>query len=153
MKLKQPAPTLLLLFLLSFLTSYAQDKPRTQEQLVLTTERNIVEAVIRTDTTAVSSRLASGYTYTLPDGKIITKKHYLADIAQWWRPLSIDHSDQIVTLYGQTAIVVGKAKYRWKNKKGEVEEAIEQYTDTYIRLKTNWVRVSSHASCLSGRCT
>jgi hypothetical protein len=140
-------------FLLSVQICSAQDKFSTTEKLLLQTERQIVDAVIKTDTTIVSSLLSASYTYTLPDGKIITRKQYLSDIALWWRPVNIEHSDQKVTIYGKAAVVIGKAKYRWKNKKEEIEEAIEQYTDTYVKIKKQWIRVSSHASCLSGRCT
>ncbi|MBC8112686.1 MAG: hypothetical protein H7Y04_16680 [Verrucomicrobia bacterium] len=123
------------------------------EEIILQTEKKIAAAVIETDTLVVSSYLSTAYTYTLPDGKIISKKQYISDIAKWWRPLTIDHTHQKVAIYQKTAIVSGKAKYRWKNKNGEIEEAIEQYTDTYIKVKNKWIRVSSHASCLSGRCT
>lgn len=132
---------------------YSQDNYLTTKDIILLTEKRIVEAVIKTDTLVVSSYLSTDYTYTLPNGKIISKNHYISDIANWWRPLTIDHTDQKVTIYQKTAIVIGKAKYCWKNKDGEVEEAVEQYSDTYIKLKNKWIRVSSHASCLSGRCT
>jgi hypothetical protein len=145
--------TIVFAFLMNLHVSYSQENFSSAAKAILQTEKQIVEAVIKTDTLTVSSLLATGYTYTLPDGKIITKKQFISDIAIWWRPLSIDHSEQKVVVYDKAAIVTGKAKYRWKNKKEEVEEAIEQYTDTYIKLKGRWVRVSSHASCLSGRCT
>jgi hypothetical protein len=142
-----------IIFLQTLGICYSQNNNAKIKNSILQTERKIVDAVIKTDTLAVSSYLSTDYTYTLPDGKIISKKQYISDIANWWRPLTIDHTDQKVTVYKTTAIIIGKAKYRWKNKNGEVEEAVEQYTDTYIKLKNKWIRVSSHASCLSGRCT
>jgi hypothetical protein len=141
-----------IVFLQTLGLCYSQNKYSTTKNIILQTERKIVDAVIKTDTVEVSSYLSTDYTYTLPNGKIISKNQYISDIANWWRPLTIDLTDQKVTIYQKTAIIIGKAKYRWKNKNGEVEEAVEQYTDTYIRLKDKWVRVCSHASCLSGRC-
>jgi hypothetical protein len=144
---------LTIIILLTVASAFSQDKKSELTNDILTTERKIVDAVIKTDTVTVSQLLAKDYTYTLPDGKIISKKQYLSDIALWWRPVSIDHSDQKVSTYNGTVIVLGKAKYRWRNKNGEIEEANEQYTDTYVKIKKRWTRVSSHASCLSGRCT
>jgi Domain of unknown function (DUF4440) len=144
---------LALLILLPLTGAHSQNKSPQSSAGILETERKIVDAVIKTDTLTVSSLLSTGYTYTLPDGKIISKKQYLNDIAIWWRPISIDHSDQKVSIYKKTAIVIGKATYKWKNKNGEIEEANEQYTDTYIKRGKKWIRISSHASCLSGRCT
>jgi hypothetical protein len=132
---------------------YSQNNYAKDSTQIIKTEQKIVSAVIATDTLTVDLLLSTNYTYTLPDGNIISKKQYLSDIAKWWRPLSIDHSEHRVNIYGKTAIVLGKAKYKWKNKKGEIEEANEQYTDTYIKIKKKWIRISSHASCLSGRCT
>lgn len=144
---------LALAVLLTATVACSQDKSAQSSTDILETERRIADAVIKTDTMTVSSLLSTGYTYTLPDGKVISKKQYLSDIALWWRPISIDYSDQKASIYKGTAIVLGKAKYRWKNKSGEIEEANEQYTDTYIKIGKKWIRVSSHASCLSGRCT
>ena len=141
------------IIMLTVVSSFSQDRKSELTTHILTTERKIVDAVIKTDTVTVSQLLSKDYTYTLPDGKIISKKQYLSDIALWWRPVSIDHSDQKISMYNGTAIVLGKAKYRWKNKNGEIEEANEQYTDTYVKINKRWTRVSSHASCLSGRCT
>jgi hypothetical protein len=141
------------IIMLKVVSAFSQDKKSDLINDILTIERKIVDAVIKTDTATVSQLLAKDYTYTLPDGKIISKKQYLSDIALWWRPVSIDHSDQKVSLYNGTVVVLGKAKYRWRNKTGEIEEANEQYTDTYVKIEKRWTRVSSHASCLSGRCT
>lgn len=143
---------ILLLWVLATI-SYGQTQTDRSLNEVLQTETKLVQAVLRTDTITVSSLLSANYAYTLPDGKIITKKQYLSDIAVWWRPISIEHSEQQVFLYKDTSVVLGRARYRWKNKKGETEEAQEQYTDTYIKIDNKWMRVSSHASCLSGRCT
>lgn len=145
--------SMVLFLLLIFQVCVAQDNFSATQKRILQTEKQMIDAVIKTDTAKVSSLLAVGYTYTLPDGKIISKQQYISDISIWWRPVSIDHSEQKITIYNKTAVVIGKAKYRWKNKRGEVEEAIEQYTDTYAELNKKWIRVSSHASCLFGRCT
>jgi Domain of unknown function (DUF4440) len=147
------ATTLIFSIFLNYAISYCQHNFASDSLEVLKTERQIVDAVIRTDTLTAASLLSEKYTYTLPDGKIISKRQYLSDIALWWRPISIEHSNQSVSIYNTTAVVLGKAKYIWRNKKGELEEANEQYTDTYLKVRSKWIRISSHASCLSGRCT
>ncbi len=126
---------------------------QTADRSVLRAEQDIIEAVLRSDTATLGTLLSANYTYTLPDGKIITRARFMADVATWWEPVSIVHQSQSVQHYDGVAVVIGKAIYRWKNKAGVIEAAEEQYTDTYIMRAEKWVRVASHASCLSGRCT
>lgn len=123
------------------------------ESDVLATEARIVNAVLASDTTALGELLLSDYSYTLPDGKIIDKAQFMHDVATWWEPVSVVHRAQKVRLHGNTALVVGIARYQWKNKAGVLEAAEEQYTDTYVAINGKWRRAASHASCLSGRCT
>ncbi|MBX9784205.1 MAG: hypothetical protein K2X48_13025 [Chitinophagaceae bacterium] len=124
------------LFVLCF-GQYAYSQQSKEAAEILNTEKKIANAVIKTDTLIVSSLLSPQYTCTLPDGKMITKQRFIKDIAEWWRPVSIEHAEQKVFLYKETAIVPGKATYRWKNKDGVIEEAVEQYTDTYISKTKN----------------
>ncbi|MBY0520805.1 MAG: nuclear transport factor 2 family protein [Sphingomonas sp.] len=120
---------------------------------VLAAERAISQAQVKNDIATIEASLAPGYTATLPDGRIVTRDRFLADLRSWWRPLAIENSDQQVRVIGPVAIINGKALYRWQAKGKPVEEAREQYTDTYAFNDGRWQRVASHASCLSGRCT
>lgn len=120
---------------------------------VLAAERAISQAQVQNDIATIEASLAPGYTWTLPDGRIVTRDRFLADLRSWWRPLAVENSDQQVRVIGTVAIINGKALYRWQSKGKPVEEAREQYTDTYVLNGGRWLRVASHASCLSGRCT
>ncbi len=120
---------------------------------VLAVERAIAQAQVKNDTATIEASLAPGYTFTLPDGKIVTRERFLADMRAWWRPLAVENSDQQVRVIGSVAIINGKALYRWQSEGKPVEEAREQYTDTYTLNDGRWQRMASHSSCLSGRCT
>ncbi|MBY0283593.1 MAG: nuclear transport factor 2 family protein [Sphingomonas sp.] len=120
---------------------------------VLAVERAIAQAQVKNDIATIEASLAPGYTFTLPDGKIVTRDRFVADMRTWWRPLAVENSEQQVRVIGSVAIINGKALYRWQAKGKPVEEAREQYTDTYALSDGRWQRVASHSSCLSGRCT
>lgn len=120
---------------------------------VLAVERAISQAQVKGDFATIEASLAPGYTFTLPDGKIVTRDRFLADMRAWWRPLAVENSEQQVRVISSVAIINGKALYHWQAKGKPVEEAREQYTDTYAFNDGRWQRVASHSSCLSGRCT
>jgi hypothetical protein len=133
----------------AFPTSAKDDRVRRE---VLLTEKAIAGAQINNDTAAMERLLARDYTFTIPDGTVITRERFLSDMKTWWHPELVENTDQSVRQVGEVVIVLGKARYRWKGKNG-VEEAREQYTDTYVRIHGVWKRASSHSSCLAGRCS
>jgi hypothetical protein len=142
-------------FVLAPYRSGAQGAP-SDVAAVLAVEARLAHAVLGNAVATVDSLLSADYTYTLPDGKIIPKARYLSDLRDWWRPLAVEHRGQQVRVYAdaRVAIITGQARYRWQSTGRPVEEALEQYTDTYIRgVDGVWRRAASHASCLSGRCT
>ncbi len=120
---------------------------------VLAAEAGIARAQMAKDVAAFEKLLAEGHTFTLPDGKIVPRAQQLNDLATWWSPTLVEFSSQSVRLSGDTAIVNGRARYRWQSKDKPPEEAIEQYTDTYVHRSGRWQRLASHSSCISGRCT
>lgn len=127
--------------------------PPPQVDAVLAAERQIAQAQVDNDVAAVDALLVDGYTFTLPDGAIVPKATFLANMREWWRPLVVENTKQEVRLLGQTAIISGEARYRWRSDGKPEEEARERYTDTYVLEGGRWRRAASHSSCLSGRCT
>lgn len=119
---------------------------------VLAAEKSIAAAQVANDLTAIEKLLAPGYTFTIPDGKIVSRAQFLEDMRKWWRPLAVQNTEQSVRCSGEVVTVIGRALYRWKGKDAE-EMAREQYTDTYAKIDGTWQRVSSHSSCLEGRCS
>jgi hypothetical protein len=136
------------------LLSSQQSRIPSQHQAadVLATEKRIADAQVSNDVGTARQSLAEGYTFTLPDGKIVTREQFLSDMQTWWRPLAVQNSEQGVRIFGNSAIVSDRAYYRWQGKE-KIEDATERYTDTYVYAAGQWQRASSHASCLAGRCT
>jgi hypothetical protein len=130
----------------------AQSSPCPASADVLATEAAIAESQVSNDLIGIERLLAPGYTFTIPDGKIVSREQFIDDMRKWWKPIAVENSEQQVRCTKSAAIVIGKALYRWKGKT-EIEEAREQYTDTYLYENGRWRRASSHSSCLSGRCT
>lgn len=143
---------MLLLFLPTLLynCTFAQQKKEMQD--VLNVEKEISQAQVTSNIAEVEKLLAKDYTFTIPNGEIMVRQTFLDNMRESWKPLVVENTEQSVKFYGETAIVTGKARYRWKGENGE-EECREQYTDTYVESKGEWYRASSHSSCLSGRCS
>ncbi|OQW48345.1 MAG: hypothetical protein A4S16_01415 [Proteobacteria bacterium SG_bin6] len=120
---------------------------------ILAMNQAIAVAQVKNDIGTIEASLAPGYESTLPNGAIVTRDQFLKDLREWWHPLVVENSDQHVRVLGSTAIVTGKALYRWQSKGKPIEEAREQYTHPYSLIGGRWQRVASHASCLSGRCS
>jgi uncharacterized protein (TIGR02246 family) len=126
----------------------------TGEAAVLAAERGLAEAQMRNDFAAVNQLLTPDYTFTIPNGVIVSKARFLQDMSKFWKPTLVENDKQTVRLYGgTTAIVSGEARYRWVNDKKVEEEARERYTDTYVLKDGRWQRAASHSSCLAGRCS
>jgi Domain of unknown function (DUF4440) len=128
--------------------SGAQGSP-SKVAAVLAVEARLAQAVLGNAVATVDSLLSADDTYTLPDGKIIPKARYLSDLREWWRPLAVEHRGQAVRVYAdaRVAIITGQARYRWQSTGRPVEEALEQYTDTYIRGADGmWRRAADRSS-------
>jgi len=121
-------------------------------QEVLAIEKIMSDAQLKSDTKTVEKFLVPEYTFTIPNGKVITQAKLLEDMKASWKPLFIEHSEQTIQCNGPVITLRGKGLYRWQGKEG-IEFAREQYTSTYVKIEGSWKKVSSHASCLEGRCS
>jgi len=145
------ASAVALLMVSSSLAS-AQTEVSDDQTAVLGAEAAISAGQVANDVDAVERGLAEGYTFTLPDGVIVSRQTFLDNMRQWWKPTAVLNTNQTVRVMQDTAIVTGRATYRWTSPTQGDEQAIEQYTDTYHRQDGVWRRVASHSSCIEGRC-
>ncbi len=119
---------------------------------VLSVEKSIATALVANDVAAIDKLLAPDYTFTIANGMVISRAQTLSDMQQWWKPISVVYSEQSGRCNANVVTVLGKTHYEWREQ-DKVLTATEKYTDTYVKLSGKWQRISSHASCLAGKCS
>ena len=134
----------LLLALGSITTAAQQADPREARILVL--ERLWNEAQVNRDSAALNALVAERFVNTEYDGEISDKTKFLADIKDpLFKPSSASIQDMKVTLYGDTAIVIGN--YHTKGTyQGKPYDHFGRFTDTWVLDNGKWQCVASHTS-------
>jgi Domain of unknown function (DUF4440) len=125
-------------------TGFCQVKDATIKE-ILKVESQISKAILDNDTAKLSALLTNDYSFSVPEGDNISKKQFLLDMKTFWHPTALIHAEQQVKTYKNAATVTGLATYKWKDSTRKYE-AYERYTDTYIRVKNQWLKSISHSS-------
>jgi ketosteroid isomerase-like protein len=104
-------------------------------------------AVLKADTTAMSTLLSDDYIAITANGTLQTKAETLANLRSGRvRLTSLDISDRKLRFYGQTALVTSLAEVAGTNAEGDVTGSF-RYTRVYVRdPQGKWKIVSFEAS-------
>ncbi len=104
-------------------------------------------AVLTSDTSAISALLADDYTAITPNGTLQTKEEWLAGLSSGRVHITtLNVSDRKVRFYGNTAVVTSRADVRGSTGEGEVSGSY-RYTRVYVRSpQGKWQIVSFEAS-------
>jgi ketosteroid isomerase-like protein len=121
------------------------------EQELMQIERDLAKASIGHDTAMLERMEADDYTFTTPEGSVITKAEDIAGLKSGdFKAESHDLTDMKVRVYGDTAIVTGlntmKASY-----KGQDLSGAYRFTDVFVRRDGRWQIVAAHASRVAQR--
>ena len=140
------------LLLLSFFklgVSTAQAGENDDIKVLLELEGKMAEAWVRRDTQTLEQILADDYTLAGAGDAVIGKDEYLAEIVNpEFGTTSAIVDDLRIRLYGDAAVVTGRATYRgWSKKRGSYVRRFG-FTDTFIRRVNIWKCVATHASGL-----
>ena len=140
------------LLLLSFFklgVSTAQAGENDDIKVLLELEGKMAEAWVRRDTQTLEQILADDYTLAGAGDALIGKGEYLAGIVNpEFGTISAIVDDLRIRLYGDAAVVTGRATYRgWSKKRGSYVRRF-RFTDTFIRRVNGWKCVATHASGL-----
>lgn len=119
------------------------------EAALLQMEKDMLAAVIKRDTAAVSPILADDFVATLPDGTTQTKAGFLADLKSGDLVVeSSEMADTKVRIYGDAAVVTysstDKGKYKGQDIAGRY-----RWTDTFVRRGGKWQIVASQGTPLA----
>src|SRR5260370_697591 len=101
------------------------------------------------DTQTLDRILAGDYTFAGVGDVLIDKEQWVAEVDYpGIRTTSAIVDDLRIRVYGDAAVVTGRAVYRgWSKKSGEFVHRF-RFTDTFIRRDNAWKCVASHASGL-----
>jgi len=122
--------------------------PRDEEVIreIVDLERQAKEAAIHRDATFSERTLAEDYVAISPLGQVINKADTVAarKTAQL-RYDSIDVTEMVVRLYGNTAVVTARADVRGKEL-GEEFSGPYRFTRVWVRRNGHWLTVSYQAT-------
>jgi hypothetical protein len=122
--------------------------PDATKQALINLENKWVDALVKSDTTALDSIFAGSYVDTDEHSHRSDKQGVLAVLKSGELKLeSIKLSDMRVHLYGDAAVVTGSSSQAG-NFRGQPLAATIIFTDTFIRQNGKWRAVASHRSAL-----
>ena len=129
----------------SSITALAQ-QPDPREARLLVLERLWNEAQVNRDSAALDALVAERFVNTEYDGEVSDKTKFLEDIKDpLFKPSSVTIQDMKVTLYGDTAIIIGN--YHTKGTyQGKPYDHFGRFTDTWLFDGGKWQCVASHTS-------
>jgi ketosteroid isomerase-like protein len=118
-------------------------------KVLLDLESKMAQAWVQRDAQTLEQILADDYTLAGTGDALIGKGQYLAGIANpQFRTTSAIVADLRIRVYGDAAVVSGRATYRgWSKKRGRYVRRF-RFTDTFVRPGSTWKCVATHASGL-----
>jgi ketosteroid isomerase-like protein len=110
----------------------------TPQEEVLAMEARRISAFVQGDPAVLTSVLAEDLTYTHTNGQVETREQLLASISSGKIDYeSIEPSDMQVRLYGNTAVVTGRADMKVKAQGNPLAFAI-RFTAVWVRGEGGW---------------
>ncbi len=109
----------------------------TDEQQVIATETEWVQAEVQRDAAVLERVLDDRFMVNSSTGKLSDKTTVIADVLSW-KMTSQTITDRTVVVDGNTAIVYGTANLRFAAEGEDDEVWAGRYTTTYIRRDGRW---------------
>jgi ketosteroid isomerase-like protein len=111
-------------------------------------ENRRIQAMLKVDTEELNRLLADDLTYTHSSGQVDTKSQLIESLKSGERKYQmIEPQDVKVRLYGDAAIVTGRARLKTISKGQEFNFQV-QFTDVYAKKKGRWQMVAWQSSRL-----
>jgi ketosteroid isomerase-like protein len=128
----------------------AQASENDDVKVLLDLESKMAQAWVKRDEQTLEQILADDYTLAGTGDTLINKGQYLAGIANpEFRTTSAIVNDLRIRVYGDAAVVIGRATYRgWSKKRGRYVRRF-RFTDTFVHSGSTWKCVATHASGLA----
>jgi ketosteroid isomerase-like protein len=119
-------------------------------KVLLDLESKMAQAWVQRDAQTLEQILADDYTLAGTGDALIGKGQYVAGLDNpEFRTTSAIVADLRIRVYGDAAVVTGRATYQgWSKKRGRFVRRF-RFTDTFIRRGSTWKCVATHASGLA----
>jgi ketosteroid isomerase-like protein len=120
------------------------------EQKVIQLEHDLAIADVKADMAVVERLEAADYVFTGPNGMLTGKSDDLNDLRTGnFKADAVDLNDLKARVYGNAAVVTGKAtlkncKWRGKDISGDY-----RFTDVWAKVNGNWQVVASQSAAVS----
>ncbi len=122
----------------------------TDEDLLKQLDHGCAQAMIQGNIETLNMIEADGFTFTGPDGSIMTKAQDLETIKSGdliYQSISL--ADVAVRVYGDAGVVTGRANIKGKYKTYDISGAY-RYTVTFVKLNGRWQAVASQMTRVQG---
>jgi uncharacterized protein DUF4440 len=116
----------------------------THKAVLADLNRNYVRSVDEADVAWFDANLANDFRNTNPDGSIIGRAAFLAQIGRGSTVKDIREEDVLIRLFGPHAIIHARTRY----KKADGTAGAGRYTDDWHWIDDRWQCVSAHVSRL-----
>jgi Domain of unknown function (DUF4440) len=128
----------------------AEASENDEVKVLLDLESKMAQAWVQRDMQILEQILADDYTLAGTGDALIDKGQYVAGLHNpEFRTTSAIVNDVRIRVYGDAAVVTGRATYQgWSKKRGRYVRRF-RFTDTFIRRGTTWRCVATHASGLA----
>ena len=141
------------LLLVAFFTGTvptAQAGENDDANVLLDLESKMARAWVQRDTQTLEQILADDFTLAGTGDALIGKGEYVAGLDNpEFRTTSAIVNDVRIRVYGDAAVVTGRATYQgWSRKRGRYVRRF-RFTDTFVRHDSTWQCVATHASALA----
>ena len=139
------------LLLLTLASSAQRTKTEIEDARQVTALENAWnQAEIEADASGLSLLLGDEFVYTDVDGSLKNRAQWLADVQkESLHYEQLGNQDQVVHIYGNTAIVTGVYRERI-HLKGKSVVRRGRFTDTWMKQNGAWKCVASQATLITG---
>lgn len=121
-------------------TASSESSKAADEILALERARN--EAILRGDSATLAAMTSDDYTFITLRGELRTKEEIVRGFATGtFKYESREISDLKVRIYGDTAVVVGRASQKGEENRTDYSGAY-RFTRVYVRQKGRWITVA-----------
>ncbi len=119
------------------------------EQQVRQLEHQSHEAFLQRDTETLNRILADDFIVTDPEGRLLTKADWIADMTTGELTFESIHMDDLqVRIYGDAAVTIGRVTMKGQSKEGGVNGQY-CYTAMYVKQDGRWQAVAEQATLLA----
>jgi ketosteroid isomerase-like protein len=119
------------------------------ERQIKQLEHQSHEAFLQGDTETLDRILADDFIFTDPEGKLLTKAEWIADMTSGELTYESFHLDDLqVRIYEDAAVTNGRVTVKGQSQAGDFNEQY-CYTAMYVRRDGRWQAVAEQATLLA----